>query len=419
LTPQSLFNFFAGFKYGGKAKMQVGLDRHTTRNRLKFLALSILTLAVATFTSQVRSTIAASVSSYKVVNLVGSEGTGAKRTDSQMINAWGLAFISADGGTPFWINDEGTGVSELIDGKGKTFKALPLVTIPGATAGSTGKPTGIVGNATGLFPIPGNTSALFIFDTEEGTIAGWNESSGTSATTIVTNPGKDYTGLAQANNQLYAANVAAPGSIDVFDSNFNPVTTPGGFSDPSLPTGFTPYNIAAIDGHLFVAYSMGTQPVGRVDEFNSDGTLMMTFTDPSLNAPWGLTLAPSHFGTFSNDLLVGNKGDGTISVFNPANGEFLGQLANRNSSPLVIQDLWAVVDGAGATNASPDAVYFTAGPGGYAQGVFGTIEVGPDIKTNATETPKPSKTPKPTKTPDPMSTPTPIGPYGITPMGTM
>src|SRR5208282_1869656 len=226
----------------------------------------------ATVTSQVRSTVAESVSSFKVVKLVGSTETGAKRTDSRMINAWGIAFISADGGTPFWINDEGTGLSELIDGK-----------------------------ATGLFPIPGNPSALFIIDTEEGTIAGWNESSGATATTIVTNPGKVYTGLALADNHLYAANAAAPGSIDVFDSNFNPVTGSGGFSDPNLPTGVTPYNITAIDGNLFVAYSMGTQPVGQVDEFNTDGTLMMTFTDPSLNAPWGLTLAPSHFGTFSND----------------------------------------------------------------------------------------------------------------------
>jgi hypothetical protein len=164
--------------------MQGRLNRHATRLRLRFLALSILALAVATATSQVRSTVAESVSSFKVVNLVGSKGTGAKRTDSRMINAWGIAFISAGGGTPFWINDEGTGVSELIDGKGKTFEALPFVMIPGAIASSTGKPTGIVGNATGLFPIPGNTSALFIFDTEEGTIAGWNESSGTTATTI-------------------------------------------------------------------------------------------------------------------------------------------------------------------------------------------------------------------------------------------
>lgn len=345
--------------------MQGRFDQQATRNRHRFVALSILTFAIVTIAVQIRSTVAESVSSFKVVNLVGSKGTHARRTDSKMINAWGATFIAANGGTPFWINDEGTGFSELIDGKGKIFKALPFVTIPGPTAGSTGKPTGIVGNITGQFAIPGSTSALFIFSTEQGTILGWN--GGTTATTIVTNAGKDYTGLALANtgtvNQLYAANAAAPGSIDVFDANFNPVTTTGGFTDPNLPAGFTPYNINTIEGNLFVTYSMGTQAVGQVDEFSPDGTLIMTFTDASLNAPWGLTLAPSHFGTFSGDLLVGNKGDGTISVFNPANAEFLGQLADKDSNPIVIQDVWTLIDGAGAVNATADAVYFTAGTG--------------------------------------------------------
>ena len=178
---------------------------------------------------------------------------------------------------------------------------------------------------------------------------------------------------------LYAAN--SKGSIDVFDSNFNPVTTTGGFSDPALPTGFTPYNIAALDGNLYVAYSMGAQAVGQVDEFDTEGNLIMSFKDASLNAPWGLTFAPSSFGTYSNDLLVGNKGDGTISVFNPTNGEFLGQLEEKNGKPIVISDLWALVDGTGAVDAKADAVYFTAGPDGYAEGVFGTIESGSPVKT--------------------------------------
>ena len=308
-----------------------------------------------------------------------------------MINPWGTTFIAA-AATPFWINDEGTGVSELIDGKGKIMKALPFVTIPGATAGSTGKPTGIVGNATGQFPIPGSTSALFIFATEDGTIAAWNESLDATAKTILTNSGEVYTGLALANsgtaNLLYAAN--SKGSIDVFDSNFNPVTTTDGFVDPNLPAGFTPYNVTAIDGDVFVTYSMGAQAVGQVDKFDTEGNLIMSFKDPSLNAPWGLALAPSHFGTFSNDLLVGNKGAGTISVFNPANGEFLGQLEEHNGKPIVIQDLWSLLDGTGAMNAEADAVYFTAGTAGYAEGVFGTIEAGPDVKnpkTKGTTTP--------------------------------
>src|ERR1700722_9138290 len=235
--------------------MQGRLDSHVIRSRHKILALSILAFAVAMLAVQVRSTVAASVSSFKVDNLVGSNGTGAKKKDSHMINPWGTTFIAA-ATTPFWINDEGSGVSELIDGKGKIMKALPFVTIPGATAGSTGKPTGIVGNATGQFPIPGSTSALFIFATKDGTIAGWNPSLGATAKTIITNAGEVYTGLALANNGtanlLYAANSKAPGSIDVFDSNFVPTTATGGFVDPNLPAGFTPYNVTALDGDVFV-----------------------------------------------------------------------------------------------------------------------------------------------------------------------
>jgi len=368
--------------------MQARLDRHVVRSRHNILALSILTFAIAMLAMRVRSTVAASVTSFKVDNLIGSKGSGGKKKDSHMINPWGTTFIAA-ATTPFWINDEGTGVSELIDGKGKIMKALPFVTIPGATAGSTGKPTGIVGNATGQFPIPGSTSALFIFATEDGTIAGWNESLGATATTIITNSSEVYTGLALANNGsanlLYAANNKAPGSIDVFDSNFTPTTTTGGFVDPNLPAGFTPYNVTAIDGDVFVTYSMGVQAVGQVDEFDTEGNLIMSFKDPSLNAPWGVALAPSHFGTFSNDLLVGNKGAGTISVFNPANGEFLGQLEEHDGKPIVIQDLWSLVDGTGALNATADAVYFTAGTAGYAKGVFGTIEAGPSVKQTKTK----------------------------------
>lgn len=361
--------------------MQGGLDRDFPRSRQQLLALSIFTFAVVMLVVQVRSTVAASVSSFKVSNLIGTKGTQANKTDSRMVNPWGTTFIAA-AKTPFWIDDEGAGVSELIDGKGKIFKSLPFVTIPGATARSVGKPTGIVGNATGQFPVPGSTTALFIFATEEGSIAAWNESLGATATTILVNSGEVYTGLAMASNgtanMLYAAN--SNGSVDVFDSNFNPVTTTGGFSDPNLPTGLTPYNIAALDGDLFVSYAMGAQAVGQVDEFDPEGNLIMSFKDPSLNAPWGLTLAPSHFGTFSNDLLVGNKGAGTISVFNSANGEFLGQLEAHDAKPIVIQDLWSLVDGTGALNANADAVYFTAGTAGYSEGVFGTIEAGPAVK---------------------------------------
>jgi len=278
----------------------------------------------------------------------------------------------------YWINDEGTGVSELFDGKGVISPGLPLVTVPGVD-GNKGRPTGIVANTSGGFELSTGGSALFIFDSEDGTISGWN--SGNKTVAAVNNSGKaSYTGLALAKNgnafQLYAANQGAmghPGSIDVFDSTFKPVTPSGGFTDPNLPANFEPYNIASIGGNLFVAYSEGAQAVGQVDEFDPTGKLIMTFTSTTLAEPWGLAVAPQNFGAFSNDLLVGNLADGTISAFNPTNGEFLGQLADSNSKKLTIPGLWSLVDGEGAANASANPIYFTAGPKGYAAGLFGLI----------------------------------------------
>jgi uncharacterized protein (TIGR03118 family) len=368
-------------------QMPSGSQRRARLTHRSILALSVLAFGAAIIAAPFVSADAASVSSFKITRLIGSKGSAAKKKDSHMVNAWGSAFIAGD---PFWINDEGTGVSELIDGNGKIFKSLPLVALP-AAGGGTGQPTGIVANTTGQFPLPSaGPSAFFIFATDDGTIAGWN--SGAAATTIVNNSGSaSYTGLALANtgsaNLLYAANHSAPGSIDVFDSNFNPLTATGEFSDPMLPAGFTPYNITALDGNLFVAYSHGGAAVGQVDEFNPAGSLLARFTDASLNQPWGLALAPSHFGTYSNDLLVGNLGNGTVSVFNPANGEFLGQLLDKHSQPIVISGLWSLIDGTGAAKAKPDAVYFTAGPQGYAAGAFGTIEPGPTAKTKSPGSP--------------------------------
>ena len=79
--------------------MQGRLDRHVAGSRQLLLALSILTFAVAMLAVQVGSTVAASstasVSSFKVDELVGTKGTGAKKKDAHMINPWGTTFIAA------------------------------------------------------------------------------------------------------------------------------------------------------------------------------------------------------------------------------------------------------------------------------------------------------------------------------------
>jgi uncharacterized protein (TIGR03118 family) len=94
-----------------------------------------------------------------------------------------------------------------------------------------------------------------------------------------------------------------------------------------------------------------------------------------LNSPWGLDIAPAGFGSFANDLLVGNFGDGTINAFNPITNAFLGQLTNAAGIPFMIDGLWALINGNGGNGGDPNRVYFTAGINGEADGLFGSLTV--------------------------------------------
>ena len=103
-----------------------------------------------------------------------------------------------------------------------------------------------------------------------------------------------------------------------------------------------------------------------------------------LNSPWGLALAPSDFGQLSNDLLVGNFGDGVINAFDPTTGALLGQLDNAGGSPITIDGLWGLHFGSGSANGgAADTLFFTAGipgPGGMVEdhGLFGDLRVLPE-----------------------------------------
>jgi uncharacterized protein (TIGR03118 family) len=70
-------------------------------------------------------------------------------------------------------------------------------------------------------------------------------------------------------------------------------------------------------------------------------------------------------------ILIGNFGDGRVNVFD-SGGEFVGELRDSHGKPLVIDGLWTLTLGGGAKS-SPDTVYFTAGPNGETDGLFGTI----------------------------------------------
>ena len=84
-----------------------------------------------------------------------------------------------------------------------------------------------------------------------------------------------------------------------------------------------------------------------------------------------MTRASFAFGSFSGMILIGNFGDGRVNVFD-SRGKFEGQLEDSRGKPLAIDGLWTLTLGGGAKS-SPDTVYFTAGPNGETDGLFGAI----------------------------------------------
>ena len=113
---------------------------------------------------------------------------------------------------------------------------------------------------------------------------------------------------------------------------------------------------------------------GYVDEFDLHGNLITRVaSEGTLDAPWGLAIAPSSFGDYKGDLLVGNFGDGKINAYNPLTFAFIGQLLDSNGQPLSIQGLWGLSVGNGGSAGSTQSLYFTAGSNGESNGLFGAI----------------------------------------------
>lgn len=306
----------------------------------------------------------------------------AATTDPNLKNPWGVSFSPT---SPFWVSNQATGNSTLYNGAGAI---IPLVVAIPAGATPPNGPTGQVFNSSTGFQVNGK-AANFIFDTLNGTIDAWNSTAGTTAVKMASTPGAIYTGLAQASSSgspyLYAAD--STGHIRVFDSTWNDVTTTtfaGKFDDPSPVAGFVPFNIQTVGSNLYVTYAsltpMGTGlPGGYVDVFDTSGNFIKRFaTGGSLYAPWGLTLAPATFGSFSSDLLIGNFGNGEILAYDPVTGAFLGTINGGNGQPLVNDFLWALESRTTGPDVDPNAVYFSAGIHNQADGLFGKIDPVPE-----------------------------------------
>lgn len=332
---------------------------------------------------------------YAQTNLISDIPGLANFTDPNLVNPWG---ISRGPQGPFWLSNAASGTSTLNDGSGASYAELPSVAIggSGATGLIPGRPTGTVFNAGSGFVISQNGKSgpsYFLFATEDGTITGWNPDVALASTPVAVDnsatPGHGpvYTGLAIAeagqDSRLFAANFRS-GRVDVFDEQFRAVRPDGGFSEPDLPAGFAPFNVQEIGGALYVAYTK--QDTGRydsgtgagngfVDVFDTDGRfLRRAASQGPLDVPWGIAVAPSNFGEFSNDLLVGNFGDGRINAFDPQTGAFRGTLTDSAGQPVVIPQLWGLTFGNDDDAGTSDTLYFAAGIGDERHGLFGQFQ---------------------------------------------
>jgi len=342
------------------------------------------------------------VDAYLVRNLVSDIPDLADYTDPHLLGAWG---ISQSPTSPFWISDAGSGFSTLYSTNGSPVPLVVTIAPSKASGtGSPGIPTGTVWNlSNGGFDIAPGKATPFLFATLDGTIQGWSSAVNASHSQIMVDnsaSGASYFGLAMAtdpissNSYLYAANFSA-GTVDVFDSNYNQLDLPGTFRDPSIPSGYAPFNVQNLGGKLYVAFArqnanqsfeVSGPGLGYVDVFATNGVMVQQLIAKGpLNAPWGLAIAPAGFGDFAGDLLVGNFGDGTINVFNPTTGAFIAQLNDPIGAPITIPNLWALQAGNGASGGEKAAIYFTAGipgPDNGNHGLFGRLHAGPQISAN-------------------------------------
>jgi uncharacterized protein (TIGR03118 family) len=328
--------------------------------------------------------------SYYQTNLVSNGYVPANTIDPNLVNPWGMVQTSS---SPFWVSNQVTNTSTVYTGSGT--KLSLTVDIPTSTTPPNG-PTGIVFNTGTGFSIPttSTTASHFVFDDLNGNIYGW--SGGTTAVEGATVTGGHLTGLAinATGSDIFVTNFSPSGGIDEFNSSWVMQSTK--FTDPTLPSGYEPYNVEDMNGTLYVAYEpMNTsgpfigQPSpgagnGVIAEFSESGTFLKNLiSGGELNDPWGMTVAPSDFGKFSNDLLVGNFGNGWINAFNPTTGAFVGTIDNASGAPIdnTGLGLWTLMFGTGGSGSSPSTLYITDGLNGQKDGLLAAVDPTPEPAT--------------------------------------
>ena len=352
--------------------------------------------------------VMAQTRAYRQINLAGSDPGLANNVTPGLLNPWGVAFLPAQ---PFVIANTNSGRVIAHDANGSSIGLLPAFNVGSVDGTGPGFPTSIVADPNSFFGGRGLIQP-FILTTEDGGIFIWGpDSQGNrlpDATLAVgdASTGAVYTGLAILTPEccgpfLVVANFQ-DGAAETYTSSFAPLAAPGNFKDPDLPEGYAPFGIQVIGRQVFITFAVQDAatpgPVigpgnGIVDVFDLEGNFVRRFaTGGPLNAPWGVTQASANFGPFSNDILIGNLGDGIINAFDPVTGTFEGQIHDAFGIAIVNPGLHALAfrnDGFGDQN----TLYFTAGINDGNAGLFGAISAGLPSTINVSVPDTPTNTP--------------------------
>jgi len=329
-------------------------------------ALALAGLAVGVTLALARGERASTV--FAVRPLVSDESARAPYVDHSLVNAWGLA-ASPTG--PWWTSNEASSSSTLYSGTGR--KQLLTVHVDGG-------PTGVVYYGGKGFRVEaGGASdpARFIYACEDGMVRAWTPTVphgwSTSSEVVVDEAATAavFRGIAIAREHVYVTDFHNA-RVLVYDDHWRPVRRPGAFVDTTIPEWYAPFGVQVLGSHVFVTY-VWRAPVngndaptgGYVDEFDLDGKLLARVARKgSLNAPWGLAIAPRSFGRYGGDLLVGNFGDGHINAFRRDGDGWRhdGTLAGKNGKPLEVNGLWALAFGNDGGAGPRDTLFFSSGP---------------------------------------------------------
>lgn len=338
-------------------------------------------------------------------NLVANNSEfGAQIVEPDLKNPWGIAIRPAGFGGHFWFAAAGTGKSIQYVGD---VGGAPLFQDALKVVDTLGAPSGVAFNPGSEFVItqqhangPITNATKFFFANLTGSITAWTERARPQggfdhpADSVVVVDGaarhSSFTGVAVAPSakRLFATDFGADAALRVYDGAFveqAPLKNPFQGAQKQ-PGGFEAFNVQTIGQSVFAMYGRQVPPdpnkpppaEGRLAEFNGDGQLIATWRGRGyLNYPWGVAMAPKDYGLYSGCLLVGNFGDGTIVAFHPRLKVALDYVRDDHGRRVVLDGLWGLQFGNGASLGEANHMYFASGPNKEQDGLLGKLQANP------------------------------------------